>query len=303
METDLFFQENCTQYLLVNDDCMTAMHRIPNKSIDLILCDLPYGTTQNYWDKPLPLEDYVRLDSFVFNEAEYLLYAYSNGETYQQARMFWKKNKLPGLWSHYKRIIKDRGCIALFCQVPFDSQLMASNFGMLKYEWIIEKTKATGFLNAKKAPLKAHEKVLIFYKKAPVYNPQMIAGHTPVHKYTKRTGDGNCYGKTSLTSGGGSTLRYPRDVLRYKWDTQKSKLHETQKPIKLLEYLIKTYTNEGAIVLDNCMGSGSTGVAAMECGRKFIGIEIDEEVFSVAENRIQDVFRNISAKEIKGVLT
>lgn len=167
MKKDLFFQENSTPYVLINDDCLKAMQSIPDQSIDLILCDLPFGTTQNHWDNPLPLEDYVEIDSFHFNESEYLLYAYSNGKSYRQAQVFWEQNKIPGLWSQYRRIIKDRGCIALFCQTPFDFQLTTSNFKMLKYEWIIEKTKATGFLNAKKAPMKAHEKVLIFYKKLP----------------------------------------------------------------------------------------------------------------------------------------
>ena len=286
MDVEFNFQNRSESYILINNDCLVAMQEIPEKSIDLILCDLPYGTTQNKWDKRLPLEDYIECDSFRFNESEYLLYAYSNGQPYADARALWKARKKPGLWSLYKRIIKDRGCIALFCQTPFDVQLGQSNPKMLKYEWIVEKTKATGFFNSKKAPLKAHEKVLIFYKKAPTYNPQMTSGHPPVHSYTKRKGDGNCYGKTKPIGGGGSTLRYPRDVLQYKWDTQKAALHETQKPLKLLEYFVKTYTNEGDTVLDNCMGSGTTGLAALNTGRKFIGIEMDKDNFNIAQARI-----------------
>lgn len=273
---------------LLCGDCMDLLHAIPDKSVDFIFCDLPFGTTQNEWDKPLPMEDYIMCDGFRLTKAEYLLYAYSNGTTHADAQTYWKTNKQTGLWTHYKRIIKDRGCIALFCQTPFDVQLGNSNLKMLKYEWIIEKTKATGFFNAKKAPLKAHEKVLIFYKKAPTYTPQMTSGHPPAHTFTKHTGDGNCYGKSKSVSGGGSTLRYPRDVLKFKWDTQKSALHSTQKPVELLEYFLKTYTNEGDVVLDNCMGSGSLGVACLNTGRHFIGIEKNTAIYEGAKQRIDE---------------
>lgn len=233
---------------LLQGDCLKVMNLIPDGSVDMVLCDLPYGTTQNKWDCPIDLDK---------------------------------------LWKHYNRIIKKNGCIALFAQCPFDKVLGFGNLKMLRYEWIIEKTKATGHLNAKKAPLKAHENVLIFYKRKPVYHPQMTEGHTPVHSYTKHTTDGSCYGQTKTgISGGGSTKRYPRDVITFKWDTQKSALHPTQKPVALLEYLIKTYTNKGDTVLDNCMGSGSTGVACVNTDRNFIGIELDEKYFKIAKERI-----------------
>lgn len=229
-------------------DCLQVMNDISAESVDLILCDLPYGRTKNKWDIPIDLTL---------------------------------------LWAHYQRIIKKNGCIALFAQSPFDKILAYSNLSIFRYEWIIEKTKATGHLNARKCPMKAHENVLIFYNKLPTYNPQMTSGHSPVHNYTKHTDDGSCYGKTKIgVSGGGSTERYPRDVLRFSWDTQKSALHPTQKPVALLEYLIKTYTNEGDIVLDNCMGSGSTGVATINTGRKFIGIEQDKQYYQIAVDRI-----------------
>lgn len=272
--------------LLLCGDCMELLKEIPDKSIDMVFCDLPFGTTQNEWDKTLPLEDYIICDSFRFNKAEYLLYAYRTGISYKKANAFWKKNKVLGLWSHYRRIIKDRGCIALFCQTPFDVTLCSSNSKMLKYEWIIEKTKATGHLNSGKMPMKAHEKILMFYKKVPTFHPQMTEGHPPVHSFVKRTGDGNCYGATKEVSGGGSTKRFPRDVLKFKWDTQTSHLNETQKPIKLLEYFVKTYTNPGDIVLDNCMGSGGTGVVCRNNGRKFIGMELRPMQFEIARARI-----------------
>lgn len=233
---------------LYNGDCLKIMDNIPDKSVDMILCDLPYGTTQNNWDSIIPLDE---------------------------------------LWKQYTRIIKDNGCIALFAQSPFDKVLAVSNLRLFRYEWIIEKTKGTGHLNAKKMPMKTHENVLIFYKKLPTYNPQKTTGHRPVHSFTKHTSDGTCYGETKLEiSGGGSTERYPRDVLRFSWDTQKSSLHPTQKPVSLCEYMIKTYTNQNDIVLDNCMGSGTTGIACKNLNRNFIGIELNEEYFNIAQKRI-----------------
>lgn len=243
---------NTTSVKLHNGDCLEYMRReIPSQSIDFILCDLPYGITQNQWDCPIDLIE---------------------------------------LWKQYIKIIKPHGCIALFAQSPFDKILACSNFKMYQYEWVIEKTKATGHLNAKKRPMKAHENVLIFYKNLPTYNPQMTDGHSPMHSYVKHKDDGFCYGATKTgISGGGSTTRYPRDVLKFKWDTQKSALHPTQKPVALCEYMIKTYTNKGELVLDNCMGSGSTGVAAVNNERNFIGIELDVAYYDTAVQRINEV--------------
>lgn len=246
---------NDKNYELLQGNCLTLMQDIPDASIDMILCDLPYGTTQNSWDCLIDLDK---------------------------------------LWKEYNRIIKNNGCIALWAQAPFSHVLSLSNIKNFRYEWVIEKTKATGHLNAKKMPMKAHENVLIFYKQLPCYNPQMTTGHTPVHSYTKHTSDGTCYGETKIgISGGGSTLRYPRDVLKFQWDTQKSKLHPTQKPILACEYFIKTYTNQHDTVLDNCMGSGTCGVAALNLNRKFIGIELDKEYFEVAQKRIQKSIENV----------
>lgn len=175
---------------LKKGDCLKLMNDIPDKSIDMILCDLPYGTTQNKWDSIIPLDK---------------------------------------LWEQYCRVIKDNGAIVLFAQTPFDKVLGCSNLKMLKYEWIWEKTSATGHLNAKKMPMKAHENILVFYKKLPTYNPQKTTGHTPVHSYTKHQDDGSNYGKTLIgISGGGSTERYPRSVQVFKTDKQKEALHPTQ---------------------------------------------------------------------------
>lgn len=238
-------------------DCIDLMSLIPDKSIDMILCDLPYGTTKCSWDSIIPLDK---------------------------------------LWEHYKRIIKDRCPIILFAQSPFDKILGSSNIKWLKYEWIWEKTQATGFLNAKKMPLKAHENILVFYNKSPKFYPQKTQGHTPIHSYTKRKEIQNkteVYGKVNKTiSGGGETDRYPRSILKFKSDKQKNKLngniHPTQKPIALCEYLIKSYTDKGDLVLDNCAGSFTTSVACVNLDRKYIGIEKEEKYFNIGIRRIEE---------------
>lgn len=237
------------QYELIRGDCIEALPLIPTASVDMILTDLPYGSTKNEWDHVVDLD---------------------------------------ALWKEYERVIKDNGVIALWAQSPFDKVLACSNLKHYRYEWVIEKTSATGFLNAHKMPMKAHEQILIFYKKLPTYNPQMEHGHvrkvsTAEHKRNSKVTTN--YGKHGLTSYD-STDRYPRDVLRFKWDKQKSALSPTQKPVAACEYMIRTYTNTGDTVLDSCMGSGTTGVAAMNLGRKFIGIEIDPDMYEVASTRI-----------------
>ena len=225
-------------------DCLEVMKQIPDKSVDAIICDLPYGTTQNKWDSIMPLEQ---------------------------------------LWLHYKRICK--GAIVLTAQTPFDKVLGASNLSMLKYEWIWKKESGTGFLNAKKAPLKDHENVLVFYEKQPTYNPQMRTGFKP---YVCKQGHvGSNYGKVNpqnITESNGD--RYPLTVIEFKRD--KDKVHPTQKPVALMEYLVKTYTNKDDTVLDNCMGSGTTGVACKNLNRHFIGIEQDANYFEIAKGRINE---------------
>lgn len=213
-------------------DCFIGMESIADETIDMIFADLPYGTTQNPWDCAIDLEQ---------------------------------------LWKQYNRIIKPNGAIALFSQSPFDKVLACSNLNNYRYEWIWEKNKATGHLNVNRAPLKAHENILIFYKKQPLYIPQKTIGHSPVHSYTKRKGDGTNYGKTKIVSGGGQTDRYPRDVLKY--PAVINPIHPTQKPVPLCENIINTYTMQGQIILDNCTGSGSIPVACLNTGRNFIAMD------------------------------
>ena len=201
---------------------------------------------------------------------------------------------LEKLWKEYKRIIKDRGVIILFAQTPFDKVLGCSNLEWLKYEWIWEKTQASGHFNAKLMPMKAHENILIFYKKTPKYYPQKTDGHEPVHTYTKKADVCNkteLYGKVKVDiSGGGETDRYPRSIQVFASDKQKTKLdgtiHPTQKPLALLEYLIKTYTDEGDLVLDNTMGSGTTNLGCKNLNRKSIGIEKEKNYFDITIKRI-----------------
>lgn len=233
-------------------DCLELMPRhINDKSIDMIFCDLPYGTTRAKWDSVIDL---------------------------------------PKLWVEYERVIKDNGVILLFAQTPFDKVLGASNLKLLKYEWIWEKTQATGFYNAKKMPMKAHENILVFYKKAPTYNPQKTEGHKPVNSYTKYLSTQSkteLYGKaTKEVSGGGETDRYPRSVLKFPSDKQKSTLHPTQKPLALIEHLIKTYTNEGDLILDNTCGSGTTLLGAKNLNRNFIGMEKEKKYFYITLERL-----------------
>lgn len=244
-------------------NCLELMKSIGDKSIDLILCDLPYGTTRNKWDSVLDLEL---------------------------------------LWEQYNRIIKDRGAILLFAQTPFDKVLGYSNLKHLKYEIIWQKTAPTGFLNANKMPMKAHENILVFYKKLPTYNPQMTKGHPRKvsSKFSRKksverhqgksevlASNYNSYGESQV--GYDSTERYPLSVQVFAKDQQKENYHPTQKPVALLEWLIKTYTNEGNLVLDICMGSGSTGVACVNLNRNFIGMELTEQYFSIAKERIEKV--------------
>lgn len=232
---------------LINADCFYIFPFIKDKSIDAIICDLPYGTTKCKWDSVLDLDK---------------------------------------LWTQYKRIIKDNGVIILFAQTPFDKVLGCSNLEWLKYEWIWEKTQATGYFNAKKMPMKSHENILVFYKNTPKFNPQKTKDHKPINKYTKKAEVCNkteVYGKVNKDiSGGGETDRYPRSVQVFSSDKQKTKLngtiHPTQKPIDLLRMLVKSYTDEGDVVLDNTMGSGTTNLACIELNRISIGIEKEKNI-------------------------
>ena len=235
--------------MLYNEDCLKGMKRIPNGSVDMILCDPPYGTTNCYFDKRVPFEP---------------------------------------LWEQIFRVTKHNAAILLFSQMPFGAELIMSNKKMYRYEWIWEKSLPVGYLNSKKMPLRTHENILVFYRKLPTYNPQFTKGRqlqrhrwnqctTLNYKNQKHTDyyqDGEHY--------------YPRDVLYFISSCGiETRYHPQQKPVALLEYLIRTYTNAGETVLDATMGSGSTGVACVNTGRNFIGFELDTNIFNTASERIE----------------
>ena len=232
---------------LLYGDCLELMRTIPDQSVDMVCCDMPYGTTNCRWDTALDLQR---------------------------------------VWVEYRRITKPNAAIVLFAQLPFDKVLGCSNLPWLRYELIWEKTHPTGHLNAKKMPMKAHENILLFYNKLPTYNPQKTNGHTR-KTAVKRRDETTVYGNQSFYEiGYDSTERYPRSVLTFPSDKQRSSLHPTQKPLALVEWLVATYSNEGDVVLDNCMGSGTTGEACKKLKRKFIGIEMDEKYYKIAVERI-----------------
>lgn len=239
-------------------DCLELMKEIPDESIDMILCDLPYGVTRNKKDKPIPFEP---------------------------------------LWEQYNRIIKENGAIVLFAQGTFFVDLVNSNRKMYRYDLVWDKQLKSGFLNAKRMPLRQHEQLAIFYKKAPTYNPQFSQGK-PLHSkgtaYKGKELKNQNYGKFKATDDvrAGSTEKYPASILSFAKPHPSVSQHRTEKPVSLLEYLVKTYTNEGDIVLDNCMGSGGTGVACVNTNRNFIGIELDKQEFEVTKRRLEEWQKN-----------
>ena len=234
-------------FTLWQGDCLELMKNIPDGSVDMVLCDLPYGTTRNKWDSIIPLDS---------------------------------------LWEQYKRVIKHNGAIVLFSAEPFTSLLITSNIQWFRYDLIWSKTQGSDFLNANRKPLRSHENICVFYKKQPTYNLQKTDGKPYKAKSGQTTSsnfgkfNGNHY--TENKDG----KRCPLSVLRFSGEHNRGKQHPTQKPTDLLEWLINTYTNECETVLDNSMGSGSTGVACVNTNRNFIGIELDEGYFNIAKERI-----------------
>lgn len=233
---------------LKHGDCLELMKEIPSKSIDMILCDLPYGTTACKWDVVISFEK---------------------------------------LWEHYNRIIKDNGTIVLFGSQPFTTDLINSNKKMFKYELIWDKVQGKQPFLAKIQPMKSHENILIFSKTKTTYNPQFTYGKAYNDKRKGQIAKTQHYKKFERQSYENKTTRYPVSIITFNNPNRKG-MHPTEKPIALLEYLIKTYTNEGELVLDNCMGSGSTGIACINTKRNFIGIELNDDYFNKAKKRIEE---------------
>ena len=234
---------------LLHGDCLEVMKKIPDESIDMILCDLPYGTTKCKWDVVIPFDK---------------------------------------LWEQYNRVIKDSGAIVLFGSEPFSSTLRLSNLKMYKYDWYWKKERPTNIFQVKRRPAKYCETISVFYKKQCTYNETKVASSGRVVKNNPKGSHSitTALNQIKVTPYKDDGTRHPCEILEFKRDVQTCRLHPTQKPVALLEYLIKTYTNEGEIVLDNCMGSGSTGVACVNANRNFIGIELDENYFNIAKERI-----------------
>ena len=241
---------------IYNEDCLEGMKRIPDKSIDMILCDLPYGTTACKWDSIIPLEP---------------------------------------LWEQYERVIKDNRAIVLTASQPFTTKLIMSKPDWFRYTWVWNKKKAGNIFLAKKQPMKIHEDIVVFSKKPHFYNPQMVKRDKV--KKSKNYGTGESFGGTREKEDKVYTYThtYPKSIIEFSNARQKGKVHPTQKPVALFEYLIKTYTNEGETVLDNCMGSGTTAIACINTGRNFIGFEIDKHYCDIANERIR---KAIAEKEV-----
>ena len=242
---------------LIKGDCLVEMQNIPDKSIDMILCDLPYGTTACKWDTIIPFEP---------------------------------------LWAQYKRIIKDNGAIILMCGEPFTSQLVNSNLPMFKYKWIWDKKFAGNFVTANKRPLNTFEEIVVFYNNQPTYNPQKTKRDKPI------TSGKRCHPRNRTGTDENVTYeaekktyddKHPTTIISIPREIGKGTSHPTEKPIDLMEYLIKTYTNKGDTVLDNTMGSGTTGVACKNLNRNFIGIEMDDKYFEIASKRIGEALSDL----------
>lgn len=250
---------------LIKGDCLIEMQNISDKSIDMILCDLPYEVLHRknphaQWDRKIPFDK---------------------------------------LWEQYNRVIKDNGAIVLFAQGMFTAELMMSNPKMWRYNLVWDKVLTSGFLNAKRMPLRSHEDICVFYKSTPTYNPQMSVGK-PLHgkgvSYKSKELKNNCYGQFESTEDTrkGSTQKYPRSIVKFQKTHPSKANHPTEKSVPLLEWLIRTYTNVDDVVLDNCMGSGSTAVAAIKSNRNFIGIELDNEYFNIAQRRIEEAQQQLT---------
>lgn len=243
---------------IYNQDCLIGMSGIADGVIDMILTDLPYGTTQCPWDTIIPFE---------------------------------------ALWKHYRRIIKPNGAIVLFGMEPFSSMLRLSNLSMFKYDIIWDKVKGTGFLNAKRQPMRNHEIISVFYHKQCTYNPQKTTGHPKKTSFRAKHLQTDVYGEMKNDYKYESTERYPRSIQVFSTDTQNSSLHPTQNPVALCEWLIKTYSNAGELILDNCIGSGTTAVACVNTGRNYIGFETDVNHYTKACNCIETLKTAVASKK------
>lgn len=237
-------------------DCLELMRHIPSGSVDAVICDLPYGTTRNKWDSVIPFEP---------------------------------------LWEQYLRVTKHNAAIVLFCQGMFTSRLMASQERLWRYNLVWDKCNTTGFLNANRMPLRQHEDIAVFYRALPTYNPQMVKSEP--HRRKHGTGGlhhtNNCYDDYTPLPMVIADEKFPTSILKFQKNiVHHGRLHPTRKPVDLLRYLVRTYSNEGDTILDNCIGSGTTAIACIREHRHFIGFELDEKYFATATKRVEEERRN-----------
>ena len=272
------------KYKLYQGDCLEIMDELIEEGVkvDMILTDPPYGTTACKWDSVIPFNTYIVIKEGkrykTLYKDEFMLRKFKEGINIKEAEKEWKENSKEGMWDKINKLIRPNGAIVLFGSEPFSSSLRISNIKNYRYDWIWEK-RAVNFLNAKRQPLRNTENIIVFNSK--IYNPQGLIYKERVNKRSKSAETNNPHGlcnKSYFTN-------YPKQILKFIGERG---LHPTQKPVALLEYLIKTYTNEDELVLDFTMGSGSTGVACLNTNRKFIGIELDENYFNIAKKRIED---------------
>ena len=251
---------------LFQGDCLELMNEIPDGSIDMVLCDLPYGTTDCKWDSIIPFEP---------------------------------------LWNQYNRVIKQNGAIVLFAAQPFTTKLINSNMKQYRYNWYWKKNNKTGFTFAKYQPMRCIEDICVFYKQAPTYNPQGIIEIKEAKRHKRHfIAEDTIYKTSSLQNEYTQKFKnYPTHLLEYANEARngRNRLHPTQKPVALLEYLVKTYTKPGEVVLDNCMGSGSTGVACVNSERRFIGMEKEQKYYEIAKQRINDAVFSLHKLTESGV--
>ena len=284
---------------LYQGDCLEVMDGLIKEGIkvDAIITDPPYQTTACAWDTLIPFNKHIiatkgrsKKTTPMYEEEWVIRELETTDKSIHQCREEFEENCKEGMWDKLNKLIKPNGAIVLFGSEPFSSALRMSNIKNYKYDWIWEKSKATNFLNAKKQPLRAKENISVFYKKQPTYNPQMSKGEAYNKGVRKEQTTDDVYGSFKQAEIKSEGDRYPRDVLYYKTaESEGRTFHKTQKPVALMEYLIKTYTNEGDIVLDFTMGSGTTGVVCVNLNRNFIGIELDKEHFNTSKERINKI--------------
>jgi len=272
---------------IYNGDCLEVMSRFKDKSFDAIITDPPYGTTACKWDSVIPFSKHLVLNNKIVYENEFILHQVKHGMSYDKAKIIFNTKAKNGMWEQLKRIIKPNGAIVLFGSEPFSSALRMSNIKNYKYDWVWNKKKPGNIFAAKKQPMKIHENIVVFGVKTPSYYPIMVKRDKVKKSKNYGTGETMRGTKEKEEKIYIYTHKNPKSILEFSNADQKGKVHPTQKPVALMEYLIKTYTNEGEMILDFTMGSGTTLVACKKLNRSFVGIEQDKKYCEIAIERLK----------------